>query len=149
MAELLDGAPGAEAGVTGLALGAFGMVACVLVEWHGVCEVRGADDVAAAAAVVFAEVPCEVGLADGTCVSRLIGLPVGNRRRSSNVTILLINAVASDSAKTLAKQIKVRLLRRVGHRLRQVETNVAAVEAVLLARRWSIGCTRTRDVLGS
>lgn len=74
MAKLLDGAPGAEASVAGFALGAFGVVACVLVEWHGVCEVRGADDVAAATTVVFTEVPCEVGLANGTSEGGLIRL---------------------------------------------------------------------------
>lgn len=74
MAKLLDGAPGAEASIARFALGAFRVVACVLVEWHSVCEVRGADNVATAATVVFAEVPCEVGLADGTCEGGLIGL---------------------------------------------------------------------------
>lgn len=74
VAELLDRAPGAEAGVAGFALGAVGVVAGVVVERHGAGEVRGADDVAAAAAVVLAEVPCEGGLADGASVGRLIGL---------------------------------------------------------------------------
>jgi hypothetical protein len=36
--------------------------------------VVGANDIATATAVVFAEVPCEVGLADGTGFGRLIRL---------------------------------------------------------------------------
>lgn len=76
MAKLLYGAPGAEAGVAGFALSAFRVVTGVLVERHGVCEVRAADNVAAATAMVFTEVPCEVGLAEGTCVGGLIRLGV-------------------------------------------------------------------------
>ena len=74
MAELLDGAPCAEAGVAGFALGAVGVVTGVLVERDGLGEVRSAHDIATATAVVLAEVPCEVGLADSACVGRLIGL---------------------------------------------------------------------------
>lgn len=74
MAKFLNGAPGAEASVARLALSAFWVVTCILVKWHGVCEVRGADDVAAATTVVFTEVPCEVGLANGTCKGGLIRL---------------------------------------------------------------------------
>lgn len=74
VAELLDGAPGAEARVAGFALGAVGVVTGVLVERDGAVEVRSADDIATATAVVFAEVPCEVSLADGASQCRLIGL---------------------------------------------------------------------------
>ena len=74
MAELLDGAPCAEAGVASFALGAAGVVTGVLVKRHGLGEVRSAHDIATAAAVVLAEVPCEVRLADGACVGRLVGL---------------------------------------------------------------------------
>jgi hypothetical protein len=74
VAEFLDSPPGTEAGVAGFAFGAVGVVAGVLVEGDSVGEVRGADDVAAASAVVFAEVPGEVGLAECTCVGGLVGL---------------------------------------------------------------------------
>ena len=74
MAKLLDGAPCAEAGVAGFALGAVGVVAGILVERHGLGEVRSAHDVATATAVVLAEVPSEVGLADGACLGRLVRL---------------------------------------------------------------------------
>ena len=74
MAKLLDGAPCAEALVAGFALGAIGVVTGVLVKRHGLGEVRSTDDIATATAVVLAEVPCEVGLAESTCVGRLIGL---------------------------------------------------------------------------
>jgi hypothetical protein len=37
-------------------------------------KVGGTDDIATATAVVFAEIPCEVGLADGAGFGRLIGL---------------------------------------------------------------------------
>ena len=74
MAKLLDGAPCAEAGVAGFALGAVGVVAGVLVERHGLGEVRSAHDIATATAVVLAEVPCEVGLADSACIGRLVRL---------------------------------------------------------------------------
>lgn len=74
MAKLLDGAPCAEAGVAGFALGAVGVVTGVLVERDGLGEVRSAHDIATATAVVLAEIPCEVGLADGTCIGRLVGL---------------------------------------------------------------------------
>jgi hypothetical protein len=75
--ELLDRAPSAEAGVARFALGAVGVVAGVLVEGDGVGEVRGADDVAAASAVVFAEVPGEVCLAEGAAVGGFVGLEGG------------------------------------------------------------------------
>lgn len=75
-------------------------------------------------------------------------LPVCDRWWSSNITIFLINALAGGPAETLAKEIKVGLLRRLVQSLGQVETNVTAIEAVLLARRRSIGCTRTRNVFG-
>jgi hypothetical protein len=74
VAKLLDGAPCAEAGVAGFALGAVGVVTGVLVERDGLGEVRSTDDVATATAVVLAEVPCEVGLAESACVGRLVGL---------------------------------------------------------------------------
>jgi hypothetical protein len=74
VAKFLDGAPCGKAGVARLALDAVWVVACVLVEWHRAGKVAGANDIATATAVVFAEVPCEVGLADGTCFGRLIGL---------------------------------------------------------------------------
>lgn len=74
MAKLLDGTPCTEAGVASFALGAVGVVAGVLVERNGLGEVRSAHDIATATAVVLAEVPCEVGLADGTCIGRLVGL---------------------------------------------------------------------------
>ena len=57
VAKLLDGAPCAEA-----------------VKRHGLGEVRSAHDIATATAVVLAEVPCEVGLADSACVGRLVRL---------------------------------------------------------------------------
>jgi hypothetical protein len=50
------------------------VVTCVLVKRHGLGEVRSTDDIATATAVVLAEVPCEVGLAESACVGRLIGL---------------------------------------------------------------------------
>ena len=74
MAEFLDGAPCGEARVARLALNTVRVVASVLVEWHRTGKVVGANDIATATAVVFAEVPCEVCLADGTCFGRLIGL---------------------------------------------------------------------------
>lgn len=74
MAKLLDGAPRTEAGVASFALGTVGVVAGVLVKGNRICEVRSTHDVAAATAVVLAEVPCEVGLAKCTCIGRLIGL---------------------------------------------------------------------------
>jgi hypothetical protein len=74
VAKLFDSSPSAEASIAGFAFGAVGVVAGVLVEWHGVCEVGRAHDIATATAVVFAEVPGEVGLAESTCVGRLVGL---------------------------------------------------------------------------
>ena len=74
VAKLLDGAPCAEAGVAGFALGAARVVTGVLVERDGLGEVRCTDDVATATAVVLAEVPCEVGLAESACVGRLVRL---------------------------------------------------------------------------
>lgn len=74
MAKFLDGAPCVEAGVASFALGAVGVVAGVLVKWHGLGEMRSAHDIAAATAVVLAEVPCEVGLANSACIGRLVGL---------------------------------------------------------------------------
>lgn len=74
MAKLLDGAPCAEAGIAGFAVGAIRVVAGVLVKRNGVGKVRATDDVAAATAVVFAEVPGESGLAESTCFGRLIRL---------------------------------------------------------------------------
>lgn len=74
VAKLLDGAPCAEAGVAGFALSTTGVVPCVLVEWHSVREVGTTHDIATATAVVLAEVPCEICLADSTCFGRLIGL---------------------------------------------------------------------------
>jgi hypothetical protein len=65
VAKLLDGAPCAEAGVAGFALGAIGVVTG---------EVRSTNNVATATAVMLAEVPCEVSLAESACVGRLIGL---------------------------------------------------------------------------
>jgi hypothetical protein len=72
--KFLDGAPGAEAGVASLALGAVGVVTGVLVKRHSVCEMRCAYDITTAAAVMLAEVPCEVGLAESACISGLVGL---------------------------------------------------------------------------
>lgn len=72
--QLLDGTPGAEAGVACFAVGAVRVIAGVLVKRDGAREVRSTDYVAAAAAVVFAEVPSESGLAESTCFGRLIGL---------------------------------------------------------------------------
>ena len=74
MAKLLDGAPCAEAFVASFAFGAIRVVTGVLVERHRLGEVRSTYDIATATAVVFAEVPCEVGLADGTGFGRLIRL---------------------------------------------------------------------------
>lgn len=74
MAKLLDGAPCAEAGVAGFALSTIGMVTGVLVKRHGLGEVRSTYDVATATAVVLAEVPCEVGLAESACIGRLVRL---------------------------------------------------------------------------
>ena len=74
MAEFLNSAPCGEARVARLALNAVRVVASVLVEWHRTGKVVGANDIATATAVVFAEVPCEVGLADGTGFGRLIRL---------------------------------------------------------------------------
>ena len=74
VAEFLDGAPCGEARVARLALNTVRVVASVLVEWHRTGKVVGANDIATATAVVFAEVPCEVGLADGTGFGRLIRL---------------------------------------------------------------------------
>lgn len=74
VAELLDGPPLAEAEVTGLADDAVGVVAGVLVKGNGVGEVRAADDVAAVAAVVFAEVPGEGCLADCAGKGGFVGL---------------------------------------------------------------------------
>jgi hypothetical protein len=74
VAKLLDGAPCAEAGVAGFALGAIGVVTGVLVKRHGLGEVRSTNNVATATAVMLAEVPCEVSLAESACVGRLIGL---------------------------------------------------------------------------
>ena len=74
MAEFLNSAPCGEARVARLALNAVRVVAGILVEWDRTCKVVGANDIATATAVVFAEVPCEVGLADGTGFGRLIRL---------------------------------------------------------------------------
>ena len=74
MAKLLNGAPCAEAFVASFALGAIGVVTGVLVERHRLGEVRSTYDIAAATAVVLAEVPCEVALANSACIGRLIGL---------------------------------------------------------------------------
>ena len=74
MAEFLDGAPCGEARVARLALNTVRVVASVLVEWHRTGKVVGANDIATATAVVLAEVPCEVGLAESACIGRLIGL---------------------------------------------------------------------------
>lgn len=74
MAKLLDSAPCAEAFVASFALGAIGVVTGVLVERHRLGEVRSAYDIATATAVVLAEVPCEVALADSTCIGRLVRL---------------------------------------------------------------------------
>lgn len=74
MAKFLDGAPCAEAGIASFALGAVGVVAGVLVKRDGLGEVGSTDDVATAAAVVLAEVPCEVGLAESACIGRLVRL---------------------------------------------------------------------------
>jgi hypothetical protein len=74
VAEFLDGTPCGEAGVARLALNAVRVVAGVLVEGNGAGKVVGANDIATATAVVFAEVPSEVGLADGTSFGRLVGL---------------------------------------------------------------------------
>lgn len=74
VAKLLDGAPCAEAGIAGLAIGAIRVVARVLIKRNGVGKVRATDDIAAATAVVFAEVPGEGGLAESTCLGRLIRL---------------------------------------------------------------------------
>jgi len=74
MAKFLDGAPCTEAGIASFALGAVGVVTGVLVERDGLGEVGSTDDIATATAVVLAEVPCEVGLAESACVGRLIGL---------------------------------------------------------------------------
>lgn len=74
MAKFLDGTPCGEAGVARLALNAIRVVAGVLVERDGAGKMVGANDIATATAVVFAEVPCEVGLADGTGFGRLVGL---------------------------------------------------------------------------
>ena len=76
MTKLLDGTPGAEAGVASLALSAVGVVTGVLVERHSVCEMRCAHDITTAAAVVLAEVPCEVGLAESACIGGLVRLEV-------------------------------------------------------------------------
>lgn len=112
MAKFLDGAPCVEAGVASFALGAVGVVAGVLVKRHGLGEMRSAHDIAAATAVVLAEVPCEVGLANSACIGRLVGLPVCHSWRSSYFAIFLIDAVAGHSAEALAKEIEFRLLRR-------------------------------------
>jgi hypothetical protein len=74
VAKLLDGTPRAEASVTGLALSAVGVVTGVLVERDSICEMRSTHDIATATAVVLAEVPCEVGLAESACIGRLIRL---------------------------------------------------------------------------
>jgi hypothetical protein len=74
VAKFLDGTPCREARVARLALDAVWVVAGVLVKWDGTGKVAGANDIATATAVVFAEVPCEVGLADGTGFGRLIRL---------------------------------------------------------------------------
>lgn len=74
MTQLLNGAPCAEAGVTCFALGATGVVAGVLVKRDGAGEVRCADDVATAAAVVLAEVPRESSRTQRTGLGRFIRL---------------------------------------------------------------------------
>jgi hypothetical protein len=74
VAKFLDGTPCCEARVAGLALDTVWVVTGVLVKWNGVGKVGGTDDIATATAVVFAEIPCEVGLADGAGFGRLIGL---------------------------------------------------------------------------
>jgi hypothetical protein len=76
-------------------------------------------------------------------------LPVCHRWRSSNFAVLLIDTLAGRSAQTLAQDIEVRLLRRLIRCSRQVEADVAAVEAVLLAGRWCIGSTWARNVFRS
>lgn len=60
-------------------------------------------------------------------------LPVCHSWRSINLAIFLVDALAYCSAETLANEIEVRLLRRHIRGHRQVEANVTAVEAVLLA----------------
>jgi len=72
--QFLDGAPCGEARVARLALNAIRVVTGVLVERDGARKVIGADDIATATAVVFAEVPREGGLADGAGFGRLIRL---------------------------------------------------------------------------
>jgi len=72
--QFLDSAPRSEARVAGLALRAVRVVTGVLVEWDSARKVVSANDIATATAVVFAEVPRESGLADGTGVGRLIRL---------------------------------------------------------------------------
>jgi hypothetical protein len=74
VAKFLDGTPCCEARVAGLALDAVWVVTGVLVKWNGVGKVSGTDNIPTATAVVFAEIPCEVGLADGAGFGRLIGL---------------------------------------------------------------------------
>jgi hypothetical protein len=76
-------------------------------------------------------------------------LPVCHSGRSGHFTILLVDALAGCSAKTLAQDVEIRLLRRFIRSRRQVKTDVAAVEAVLFARRWGVGCTWARNVFGS
>ena len=74
VAKLLDGAPRTEASVASFAFDAVGVVTGVLVKRNSVCKVRCTHDVATATAVGFAEVPCEVGLAEGACISRRVRL---------------------------------------------------------------------------
>jgi len=99
VAEFLDGAPCGEAGVARLALDTVRVVAGVLVKRNSTGKVVGADDIATATAVVFAEVPCEVGLADGTCFGRLIRLPVCHGGWSSNLAVFFVDTLAGGSAK--------------------------------------------------
>jgi hypothetical protein len=72
--EFLNGTPRGEARIARLAFDTVRVVAGVLVEWHGAGKVIGANDIATATAVVFAEVPRESTLADGTSFGRLIRL---------------------------------------------------------------------------
>lgn len=74
VAKFLDGAPCTEAGIASFALGAVGVVTGVLVKRDGLGEVGSTDDIATATAVVFAEIPCEVGLAESACIGRLVRL---------------------------------------------------------------------------
>ena len=74
VAKLLNDLPVLVAGIASFADGAFGVVPCILVQWHRFSKVIETYNITAAPTVVATKVPAKWLAADGACGGRLVWL---------------------------------------------------------------------------